>query len=119
MSEIPGPRLSRYSMNSTIAALPHLLEKTKRFPSLRCASATQIVRPSRSTAETQPKLHPALLRLSAIISQYRFTHSTLCNLRMPTRAVQSAIYYAGGEVRVFFGVYRGLSFITTAVPFLG
>ena len=26
MSEIPGPRLSRYSMNSTIAALPHLLE---------------------------------------------------------------------------------------------
>src|SRR5262245_51498579 len=26
MSEIPGPHLSRYSMNSTIAALPHLLE---------------------------------------------------------------------------------------------
>ena len=26
MSEIPGPRLSRYSMNSTIAALPHPLE---------------------------------------------------------------------------------------------
>ena len=26
MNEIPGPRLSRYSMNSTIAALPHLLE---------------------------------------------------------------------------------------------
>ena len=26
MSEIPGRRLSRYSMNSTIAALPHLLE---------------------------------------------------------------------------------------------
>jgi hypothetical protein len=26
MSEIPGPCLSRYSMNSTIAALPHLLE---------------------------------------------------------------------------------------------
>jgi len=26
-------------------------------------------------AGTQPKLHPALLRLSAMISQYRFTHS--------------------------------------------
>jgi hypothetical protein len=26
MSEILGPRLSRYSVNSTIAALPHLLE---------------------------------------------------------------------------------------------
>jgi hypothetical protein len=24
--ETPGPRLSRYSMNSTIAALPHLLD---------------------------------------------------------------------------------------------
>jgi hypothetical protein len=26
MSEILGPRLSRYSMNSAITALPHLLE---------------------------------------------------------------------------------------------
>ena len=26
MSEIPGPRPPRYFMNSTIAALPHLLE---------------------------------------------------------------------------------------------
>jgi hypothetical protein len=40
---------------------------TKRFPSLRCASAIQIVRPQESTAETQPQLQPALLRLSAII----------------------------------------------------
>jgi len=30
----------------------------------------QIVRPLESTAETQPQLKPALLRLSAIISQY-------------------------------------------------
>jgi hypothetical protein len=29
-----------------------------------------IVRPSESTAETQPQLQPALLRLSAMISQY-------------------------------------------------
>jgi hypothetical protein len=49
---------------------------TKRFPLSRCASAIQIVRPSRSIAETQPKLQPALLRLSAIFSQY-FTHA-LC-----------------------------------------
>jgi hypothetical protein len=42
----------------------------KRFPSSRCASTIQIVRPSRSTAETQPELHPPLLRLSAMISQY-------------------------------------------------
>ena len=41
----------------------------KRFPSSRCASAIQIVRPSESMAETQPKLHPALLSLSAMISQ--------------------------------------------------
>ena|SRR5947208_818017 len=40
---------------------------TKRFPSLRCASATKIVRPSRSTVATQPQLQPALLRLSAKI----------------------------------------------------
>ena len=43
---------------------------TKRFPSSRCASAIQIVRPLESMAETQPQLQPALLRLSAMISQY-------------------------------------------------
>src|SRR5260370_28152782 len=40
----------------------------QRFPSLRFASAIQIVRPRDFTAETQPQLHPALLRLSAMIS---------------------------------------------------
>jgi hypothetical protein len=46
---------------------------TKRFPSPRCASTIQIVRPSQSKAATQPKLHPALLRLSAssVVSQKR------------------------------------------------
>ena len=38
---------------------------TNRSPS-RYASAIQMVRPLESTAETQPKLQPALLRLSAI-----------------------------------------------------
>jgi hypothetical protein len=35
----------------------------------RYASAIQIVRPSESTAESQPKLQPAFLTLSAMISQ--------------------------------------------------
>ena len=43
---------------------------TKRFPSSRCASAIQIVRPLESIAETQPQLQPVLLGLSAMISQY-------------------------------------------------
>jgi len=30
----------------------------------------KIVRPSESTADTQPQIHPALLRLSAMISQF-------------------------------------------------
>jgi hypothetical protein len=46
-----------------------LIRTTKRFPSPRCASATKIVRPSESMAETQPQLQPALVRLSAMISQ--------------------------------------------------
>jgi hypothetical protein len=40
------------------------------LPSSRCASATKIVRPLESTVATQPQLQPALLRLSAMISQY-------------------------------------------------
>ena len=50
---------------------------TKRFPSSRWASAIQIVRPSESTADTQPQLQPAFLRLSAMISQYRQPDSQL------------------------------------------
>jgi hypothetical protein len=42
----------------------------KRFPSPRCASAIPTVRPCASKADTQPQLQPALLRLSAMISQY-------------------------------------------------
>ena len=40
----------------------------KRFPSSRCAVTMQIVR---SKAETQSRLQPDALSLSAIISQYR------------------------------------------------
>ena len=42
---------------------------TKRFPSSRCASTIQIVRPLESIADTQPQLQPALLRLSAMTSK--------------------------------------------------
>src|SRR5947208_12606471 len=37
-----------------------------RFPSSRCASPIQIVRPLELIVETQPQLQPALLRLSAM-----------------------------------------------------
>src|SRR5438093_12375618 len=37
----------------------------RRFPSSRCASTIQTVRPQESTTETQPQLQPAFLRLSA------------------------------------------------------
>ena len=61
----------------------------------RCASAIQMVRPLESTAETQPKLQPALLRLSAIISQ-DFTRDL----------VNVAQRYLGEEfLRIHCGVY--------------
>jgi hypothetical protein len=50
---------------------------TYLFPLSRCASTIQSVRPSESMAETQPKLQPALLSLSAMISQHRFTAAFL------------------------------------------
>src|SRR5881296_3600144 len=53
-----------------------------RFPSSRCASAIQIVRPRESSAETQPQLQPALLRLLAITSQ-NFTLIGLCRFCSP------------------------------------
>jgi hypothetical protein len=43
---------------------------------LRCASAIHIVCSLESMADTRPQLHPALLRLSAMISQY-FTRRVL------------------------------------------
>jgi hypothetical protein len=49
----------------------------KRLPSSGCASKIQIVRPSQSIAETQPKLHPALQSLSEMISQYFTAFDTI------------------------------------------
>ena len=49
----------------------------KRFPSSRCASAIQIVRPLELIAETQPQRHPALLGLRAMLSHYSGLTSVL------------------------------------------
>jgi len=54
----------------------------------RGASTIQIVRPSESTAETQPKLQPALLRLSAMISQY-FTRRHYGRLRLAGDVIET------------------------------
>ena len=70
---------------------------TKRFPSSRCASTIQIVRPSRSRAETQPQLQPALLRLSAMISQYFHVDSIL-----RFSSVQSGHMVSLGKLRADF-----------------
>jgi hypothetical protein len=56
---------------------------TKRFASSRCASAIQIVRPRQSIAETQPQLQPALLRLSAMISQFFIRFRAIALMIMP------------------------------------
>ena len=49
---------------------------TKRFPSSRCASAIQIVRPLESIAETQPQLQPALGIVDHL--RRRFARFKLC-----------------------------------------
>jgi hypothetical protein len=57
-----------------------------RSRSLRYASTIQIVRPLESIAATQPKLQPAGLRLSAMISEYVIRHlSTLTSCNRPNR----------------------------------
>ena len=63
---VEAPRIADSS--STNPASISSARTMKRFPP-RCASTIQTVRPSESTAETQPKLQPALWRLSAMISQ--------------------------------------------------
>src|SRR5947207_8750541 len=63
------PAIRTADSSSTNAVSFSSARTTKRFPS-RCASTIQIVRPLESIAETQPQVHPTLLRLSAMISQY-------------------------------------------------
>ena len=70
-SRLTAPTVSRWMQiprSSSRNAVSFSVACTaKRFPSLRCASTIQIVAPSRSTTETQPKLHPAFLRLLPMI----------------------------------------------------
>jgi hypothetical protein len=67
---------ARVAASSSRKAVNFSFARTiKRFPLSRCASAIQIVRPQESTAETQPKLQPALRKLSLIIS-HCFTNPT-------------------------------------------
>ena len=54
----------------------------KRF-SEPCACTVQIARRSRSTVGTQPQLHPALLRLSAINFAVPLVRTGLCHFRSP------------------------------------
>src|SRR4051794_23483339 len=63
----PQPRVA--DSNSKNALGLSFARTMNRFPLSRCASAIQIVRPLKSTAETQPQLQPAFLRLSAMISR--------------------------------------------------
>src|SRR5205809_4337303 len=96
---------------------------TKRFPSPRCASTTKIVRLRESTAETQPQLQPASLRLSAMISQY-FPSGGLwffCSLHSNDK-ISLAHEHAGdfkewGMIRYWFGRAR-LVGIFTILPSL-
>jgi hypothetical protein len=59
-----------------------------------CASATKIVRPQKSTVETQPQLQPALLRVSATISQY-FTRFDSASFGFHTVMTKCVIPVAG------------------------
>jgi hypothetical protein len=65
-----------------------ILEFASVGPSPRCASATKVIRPRKSTVATQPQLQPALLRLSAMVSQY-FTGVLILPLLPSTRQGQS------------------------------
>src|SRR5262249_6628608 len=68
----------------------------KRVPSTRCASAIQIIRPCGSTADTQPQLQPALLRLSARISQWRAQRILIAAvLRRKEGFARKRIFYFG------------------------
>jgi hypothetical protein len=54
----PQPRIA--DSNSRNAVSFSSARTTNRFPSSRCASTIQIVRPSESWAKTRPQLQPAL-----------------------------------------------------------
>ena len=85
---------------------------TTRFPS-RCASAIQIVRHAESRAETQPQLQPALLRLSAMVSQL-FTVPLLTiqhRLRYGLAPLQLCAHFLDLRCLLFHGCSERLNFL--------
>ena len=101
----------RFAQNPLVKGDPYIRLKAssrnliplilQRFPSPRWASATNIVRPRESTAETQPQLQPALLRLSAMISQYFTVGNLIGNL------IESwAQYHRQDMLTSLFALYR-------------
>ncbi len=75
---LPCNSVERVTLSSSRNALSFSSARTTNlFPSSRCASAIQIVRPSESFAEIQPELQPDALCLSAMSSQY-FTLIRFC-----------------------------------------
>src|SRR4030095_7768869 len=79
LSKRSSKSLPRAFSSSRNAVSNSSARTTKRLRMSRCAPQIQIVRPCESTADTHPKLHPALPRLSAMISQY-FTGGNLRDL---------------------------------------
>jgi len=67
------------------------------------AMRVQIVGPQESIAETQPQLHPALLRLSAIISQYFMRDRLLPFLLDKSGKLSSVDLPKRGNCYPFFG----------------
>jgi hypothetical protein len=68
------PRLTKEASSSVQKRRQLFIRTHNEMLSVVAMSAIQIVRPAESRAETQPQLHPALLRLSAMISQYFSRH---------------------------------------------
>jgi hypothetical protein len=65
---------------------------------MRCASATKIVRPQESTAETQPQLQPALLRIFALAHTRKNAKFPVCGPRTTTTGVADCVCDEAGNV---------------------
>src|SRR4030095_3458743 len=93
-SLIPGPETpSAFHLRGQRKALPH-----------RDASSSPLVRPCESIAETQLQLNPALLRLSAMISQC--FRPTIDSSHPPAHQIRRRITRRKGRGRVLHAVAR-------------
>jgi hypothetical protein len=71
---------------------------TKRFPSSRCASATQIVRPSESNAETQPKTPTGFAEV--VVDDFPVLHAADSRLLFLAEFLESGIGAQGVPERI-------------------